>query len=137
MKRGPLSNDEKSYIEKNSTKTVTAISKKINRSETIVAGHLETVKDNVADVTITHNLFARKKDRGVVVMPEAASMVSDENKSKRKTEINVSSRHEGSIHKIKYGYLQHNSYSFNNNNIQRNLQNNCQNSQKIIKTKTE
>ena len=103
MKRGPLSKDEKSYIEKNSTKTVTAISKKLNRSETIVAGHLETVKDNVADVTITHNLFARKKDRGVVVMTEAASMVSDENKSKRKTEINVSSRHEGSIHKIKEG----------------------------------
>ena len=47
MKRGPLSNDEKSYIEKNSTKTVTAISKKLNRTETIVAGHLETVKDNV------------------------------------------------------------------------------------------
>jgi len=101
MKRGPLSNDEKSYIEKNSSKTIESLSKKLNRSETIVAGHLDTIKDDVDATTITHNLFARKKDRGVVVMTEAASIVSDENKNKRKNKVNVSTRHEGSIHKIK------------------------------------
>ena len=61
----------------------------------------ETIKDDVDATTITHNLFARKKERGVVVMTEAASIVSDENKNKRKNKVNISTRHEGSIHKIK------------------------------------
>lgn len=98
MKRGPLSNKEKKFIDSNKSMSVQEVAAKLERSTTVVSKYVEIRQDE--ETTSTHDLFVRKEERGVTVMTEAASMTADENRSKRK---NASSpqRYKGVIHKIK------------------------------------
>ena len=97
MKRGPLSNKEKKFIDSNKSMSVQEVAAKLERSVAVVSKYVEIQQDE--ETTPTHNLFARKKERGVTVMTEAASMASDENSSKRN--VSSSKRYKGVIHKIK------------------------------------
>ena len=97
MKRGPLSNKEKKFIDSNKSMSVQEVAAKLERSVAVVSKYVEIQQDE--ETTPTHNLFARKKERGVTVMTEAASMASDENWSKRN--VSSSKRYKGVIHKIK------------------------------------
>tara|TARA_R110002020_G_scaffold251416_1_gene465297 strand:- start:808 stop:1101 length:294 start_codon:yes stop_codon:yes gene_type:complete len=95
MKKGPLSNKEKKFIDNNEDMPTDQMSKKLDRSVSTITKY---IKNNGSD-TATHDLFARKEDRGVTVMTESASSQADENKQKRKT--STPRRYTGVIHKIK------------------------------------
>ena len=97
MKRGPLSKKEKEFIDSNKSMKVEKIAAELERSVQVVSKYVE-IRDE-EDTSPTHNLFARKPERGVTVMTEAASMTADENKTKRKT--TSPERYRGVIHKIK------------------------------------
>ena len=99
MKRGPLSNKEKQFIDSNASMSVQEVATKLERSVSVVSKYVDVKKDE--ETTPTHHLFARKEDRGVTIMTEAASMTADENKSKRTTAS--PKRYRGVIHKIKEG----------------------------------
>ena len=96
MKRGPLSNKEKKFIDDNKSMAAEEIAKELERSVNIVSKYVNIKSDETSP---THNLFARKPERGVTVMTEAASITSDENKAKRGT--TTPKRYRGIIHKIK------------------------------------
>tara|TARA_R100000008_G_scaffold83656_1_gene69387 strand:- start:924 stop:1223 length:300 start_codon:yes stop_codon:yes gene_type:complete len=97
MKRGPLSSEEKKFIDDNKSEGAEAVAKKLKRSTEAVSKYMKIADED--KTTHTHNLFARKEDRGVTVMTEAASMAADDNKAKR--EVKSPSRYKGVIHKIK------------------------------------
>ena len=97
MKKGPLSKKEKAFIDDNKSMSTEDIANKLERSVSVVSRYVEI--NNQENPTYPSELFARKEDRGVTVMTEAASMAGDENKSKRKTES--PKRYQGVIHKIK------------------------------------
>jgi|TARA_R110000824_G_scaffold348008_1_gene534732 hypothetical protein len=95
MKKGPLSNKEKDFIDNNSSMETEKIAEKLDRSVSVVSKYIKIKKED----SPTHELFARKKDRGVTVMTEAASSQADENKESRKT--TPPRRYTGVIHTIK------------------------------------
>jgi|TARA_R100000664_G_C2657682_1_gene75349 hypothetical protein len=95
MKKGPLSNKEKDFIDNNSSMETEEIAEKLDRSVGVVSKYIEIKKED----SPTHGLFARKEDRGVTVMTEAASSQADENKQSRKT--TSPRRYTGVIHTIK------------------------------------
>jgi predicted transcriptional regulator len=97
MKKGPLSNKEKQFIDSNTSMSVQEVATKLERSVSVVSKYIEKQKDE--ETTPTHDLFARKEDRGVTVMTEAASMTADENRDKRAA--SSPKRYKGVIHKIK------------------------------------
>ena len=72
MKKGPLSKQEKEFIDNNLAMDVKDISKKLDRSEKILNKYMK-----ITD-TPSQNLFATKPERGVVVMTESASMSADD-----------------------------------------------------------
>jgi|MDSZ01.2.fsa_nt_gb hypothetical protein len=95
MKKGPLSNKEKSFIDDNNNMELEDIAEKLDRSVSVITKYIKSTDVD----TPTHGLFARKKDRGVTVMTESASSQGDENKQKRKP--TPPKRYTGIIHKIK------------------------------------
>ena len=97
MKKGPLSNKEKDFIKQNAKNfsDISSLADDMNRSTAIVERFLQS-DSNTEDVS---RLFARKEDRGVTVMTQAASMASDENKKDRT--IQTPQRYRKYIHKIK------------------------------------
>ena len=97
MKKGPLSNKEKEFIDQNKSMSNEDIAEKLERSVKVVSRYVEISGPDSS--THTSELFARKEDRGVTVMTEAASMAGDESKSNRKTK--TPTRYQGVIHKIK------------------------------------
>lgn len=116
MKKGPLSNKEKEYIDSNLDMSVDQLAEAMDRSAKIVANYVEKVSvatetpepevavepvaEPVAQPTQSKpvsNLMARDQERGVVVMTEAASMEADE----RRKRPEPPSRYSGMIHKIK------------------------------------
>jgi hypothetical protein len=99
MKKGPLSKKEKEFIDENKSMSTEDIADKLERSVKVVSRYVE-ISDQ-EDPTHTSELFARKEDRGVTVMTEAASAAGDESKARRKTESTNAKRYEGVIHKIK------------------------------------
>lgn len=113
VKKGPLSQKEKTYVNKNyKNKSVSEIAQHLKRSEHTVDKFVKTLSfENEATEKATtekakqstsDHLFAKKEDRGVVVMTQAASMAADESKSKRKESTNtISPRYTKYIHKIK------------------------------------
>ena len=114
-KKGPLSQKEKSFIKKNyHSKNAEELASSLKRSVYMVDKFVKTLsfekeesimKKPTPEKTIQHkadNLFAKNKERGVVVMTEAASMAADESKAKRKeTLTEVAPRYRKYIHKIK------------------------------------
>ena len=95
MKKGPLSNKEKDFIDSNPSMDTEDMAKELDRSVSVVSKYIKIKKED----TKTHELFARKKERGVTVMTEAASSHADENKESRKS--NTPRRYTGVIHTIK------------------------------------
>lgn len=90
MKRGPLSNEQKAYIQKNyKKKTLDFFIKKFNKSEAVISKYIEElntpiiteVEEQSASPIATPvdklNLFARKKSHGVVIMTESASSAGE------------------------------------------------------------
>ena len=98
MKKGPLSNEEKQFVTDNVGQfaNVEDLAENMNRSVGILQKFIDGLPPKGQDVS---GLFARKEDRGVTVMTEAASMASDENKAERST--SAPSRFRQYIHKIK------------------------------------
>ena len=99
MKKGPLSNEEKDFIRSNAENfaSVDDLAASMDRSILIVTKFISQVAEESArDIS---SLFARKDERGVTVMTEAASIASDENKQKKTAESPP--RYRKYIHKIK------------------------------------
>ena len=93
MKKGPLSKVEKEFIDNNESMDVKDISKKLDRSEEVLARYMQISESP------RPNLFATKPERGVVIMTENASMAADESRPKR---TSTSKRYqEGVINRIK------------------------------------
>jgi len=97
MKKGPLSNKEKQFIADNPSMQPEEIAAELGRSLKVVSRYVEIKSPEKEGGA--HELFARKTDRGVTVMTEAASIASDESKGNRTT--SSPKRYEGAIHKIK------------------------------------
>lgn len=99
MKKGPLSNEEKSYIEENLEMDVKKLAESMDRSIKLVKAHVDknTLEEEPKRESKTMQLLARNAERGVVVMTESASSHFDENRTKSK----LPKRYEGMIHKIK------------------------------------
>ncbi len=95
MATGPLRNTEKQYISKHKEKGAEFLSKKLSRRIETVEKYLETlnvevekeVKKKQKEENIVDNLFAKRKDRGVVVMTEAASSYLDGTKTRKRKSI--------------------------------------------------
>lgn len=106
MKRGPLSKEEKFFLEQNKHRTVKFLAKKLDRYETIVASFIETLKQPQAEELeleavkpaekpsfkrerktpgLASETLARNKRTGSVIMTPASSMVSDEKRKARST----------------------------------------------------
>jgi len=112
-KRGRLSKEEKSYIEDNLDDGVEDIASSLDRSEAVVQKHIDETTAQESDGSEglkAGDLMARNEKYGVVVMTEGASMAGDESKISRikeeeeeekPAEVNVATRHRGSIHTIK------------------------------------
>lgn len=103
MRKGPLSKSEKEFISANTNMTLTELATKLERSEKIIAAYLKTITTTPPssdDTTVSDmNLYARNKDRGVVVMTESASMAADEKKTK--LDMYSSRKYRDIIHKIR------------------------------------
>ena len=99
MKKGPLSNEEKSYIEENLEIDVKELAESMDRSVKLVKAHVDKIapQEQPKQEPKTMQLLARNADRGVVVMTESASSHFDENRTRSKPPR----RYEGMIHKIK------------------------------------
>ncbi len=117
MKKGPLSKKEKTHVESNyKEQTAEQIAEDLDRSVEIVEKHImkmsfdkvepiadpePVAEESKPEPPRTASLFARKEDRGVVVMTKEASMASDDTKSKRKVDGTTSKRMSRFIHQIK------------------------------------
>ncbi len=107
MKKGPLSNKEKEYIETfYKTTPVKDLSHRMDRSLSIVKKFIdkmpaeEPVKEEppkVKQPSAASNLLARNEESGVVIMTEGSSMESDKNRKSSKPP----GRYSKFIHKIK------------------------------------
>jgi hypothetical protein len=95
MKKGPLSKEDKKYIDNNKDVSIEQLSKTLDRSINSVSCYVKTNKTTTDNL----NLFARNKDRGVVVMTEAASMSADQNK--KKPNLEQIGKYKNSICKIR------------------------------------
>ena len=86
MKKGPLSNEEKQYIEENLEVDVKDLAESMDRSLKLVKAHLGKIskkeEPKPKHEPKTMQLLARNADRGVVVMTESASSHFDENRKK-------------------------------------------------------
>jgi hypothetical protein len=99
MKKGPLSNEEKDFIRTNAGdfSNVEELATKMDRSVLIVTKLLAAIaEETTQDISA---LFARKEERGVTIMTEAASIAGDNNKEKKS--VQTPPRYRKYIHKIK------------------------------------
>jgi len=97
MKKGPLSKKDKQFIDDNISMDVSSLAEKLDRSLSSVEKYVEEHHDT-SNIP-SHSLFARKPDRGVTVMTEAASMAADDNKKNHTPQ--PPKRYTDIIHKIK------------------------------------
>ncbi len=98
MKKGPLSKKEKQFIDDNESMKPEEIAQELGRSVKVVSSYMKTKSPEDKEAS-THNLFARKPERGVTVMTEAASIAGDESKKTQTT--SSPPRYDKAIHKIK------------------------------------
>lgn len=103
MRKGPLSTEDKKFIEDNLNLSVSELSEKLDRSERSISqfcSSIATEKDKPE--THTMQTFGRNKKYGVVVMTETTSMLSDEGKTKNKPKQTEEIRKiRGAIHRIR------------------------------------
>lgn len=115
MKKGPLSKKEKQYIEKYYSKlTPHHMAKHLERNIEVVEKHISTISvpitvvaepvpvdDGEPKMPEIMDIMSKRKDFGVVIMTEAASMASDESKRRRAGQNPPSGRYKNCIHKIR------------------------------------
>jgi hypothetical protein len=103
MKKGPLSNAEKKYIDENNSEEVNVIATSLDRSTSLVQKYIDATASTKPEKLKgqTGKMFARNEERGVTVMTQNASMASDETKGERKEAANGVPRYQKFIHKIK------------------------------------
>jgi hypothetical protein len=102
MRKGPLSKADKEFIDANrSNMTLVELASKLQRSDKVVETYLKTLTPttDTNNVGSDINLYARNKERGVVVMTESASMSADEKKTK--LDVYSSRKYRDVIHKIR------------------------------------
>jgi len=88
MKKGPLSKEEKKFIEeKYQSEQISVMATQLNRSAGIVEKHVSTLSSG-SRAPSASNLYARKKERGVTVSTQQASMDADEKRATRKEAAN-------------------------------------------------
>ena len=104
MKKGPLSKQEKTYVQENHEKmTATIMADKMDRSVHIVdkyitsLGSKDDVKTTDKPVVDSSSLYVRDSNKVATIMTEAASAASDESRKRPTTP----KRYTGIIHKIK------------------------------------
>ena len=109
-KTGRLTKVEKFYIDNNLEMSVSDVAKDLNRTEKIVEKHRPSDDPSKGHITkanhypktkTINDMMGHKEDRGVTVMTPEASEASDEVRTKRLSEVNVSERHKNAIHIIK------------------------------------
>lgn len=93
IKKGPLSNSEKSEIMDCLTEDVSAIANRMNRSENIIQKFVDKNTESEESVveskteqparTRTSELFARNEKYGVTIMTPQASEAGDDSRHKR------------------------------------------------------
>jgi len=97
MKKGRLTTEEKLYLDNHKDVEIEKLCKKLKRSKDAIEGYLDLTKEPEPEPTkresYIKNLFAKKEDRGVVVMTEAASMYMDERKKQHKNKLDQSFIH--------------------------------------------
>ena len=107
MKRGPLSQKDKEYLEKNKDKDALSLSKKLKRNEDSIQKYLDELKTEPAiesiieppKETILSSNLTRNKKYGAVIMTENASMISDEIRKKKILKgTPISGRYKNAIH---------------------------------------
>jgi hypothetical protein len=104
MKKGPLSKKEKTLIENSYLDIAIAeLASKMDRSENMINKYLATLDTSEqpepeTKVKNVGDLYAKKKEYGVTIMTETASVVSDENKSNKSK---MPPRYHKHIHRIK------------------------------------
>jgi hypothetical protein len=104
MKKGPLSKKEKKLIQKNYSDTsVAELASKMDRSENMINKYLATLDaseqpEPETKVKNVSDLYAKKKEYGVTIMTETASVASDENKNSKPK---IPPRYHKHIHRIK------------------------------------
>lgn len=87
-----MTKKEKAYLDKYKDIGVEKLAKKLGRSEASVEKYLglnqkpevEPDEEKPKEMGYLHNLFAKKEDRGVVVMTQAASEYLDEKRKAKK-----------------------------------------------------
>jgi hypothetical protein len=98
LRKGRLTLEEMAYLDKNCDMDIDKLCKKLKRTKETVMGYLE-VEEKVEPApepkreSYVKELFAKKEDRGVVVMTEAASMYMDERKKHHKNNLDQSFIH--------------------------------------------
>jgi hypothetical protein len=103
MKKGPLSNKDKEFIEDNLNLSVSKLAEKLERSENSIEQYCSFLKSETPkEIKDTHtmSMYGRNKKYGVVIMTENASMQADESKSKSKN-IYDTRKYRGAIHRIR------------------------------------
>lgn len=95
MRKGPLSKEDKQFIENNRNKPASEIATSLDRKEEIVSKYITTlpvvapaigsIVHEPTPIADTHmmSMMAKNKKFGAVVMTENASMVSDDIVKKR------------------------------------------------------
>jgi uncharacterized membrane protein len=112
MRKGPLSKADKAYIEKRAGKdNAIKIAKKLDRNVELVEKHISTIVVEAPEPAVeapasdqpqmpkVMDVIARRPERGVVVMTEAASMACDKLREQRPAK-QPSSRYKNCIHKF-------------------------------------
>lgn len=103
MRKGPLSNQDKQFIEDNLNLSVSKLAEKLDRSEKSIEQYYTALNsETIPEVKDTHtmSMYGRNKKYGVVIMTENASMNADENKATPKN-IYDTRKYRGAIHKIR------------------------------------
>lgn len=103
MRKGPLSNDDKNFIQGNLDLNIAELADKLDRSEKSVKHYVNELAEESPPPpteTLTMQQYGRNKKYGVVVMTENASTLSDENKNKPK-KLEQIRKYRGAIHRIR------------------------------------
>lgn len=100
LRKGRLTLEEMAYLDKNSDMEIDKLCKKLKRTKETIMGYLGVEEKVEVELEPTpkresfiKELFAKKEDRGVVVMTEAASMYLDERRKNRKNNLDQSFIH--------------------------------------------
>lgn len=103
MKKGPLSNNDKNFIQGNMDLNIEDLASRLERTEKVVKQYVEELAEASSppvQETLSMQQFGRNKKYGVVVMTENASTMGDESRKKPKA-LEEIRKYRGAIHKIR------------------------------------